>query len=205
MTLANIAGSEQSYRWIKHERRVQRILNSARACARKNRFNQFHKLLKPLIGQGNPEAIFLAAGFSRGRESEDQYERRYLEYIQRAAVAEYPPALYVLGVFYDTGDAVPVIPRDKIKAAEIFKRGAELKHAQCQYFHAAGLLYGGNGIEKDIPAGLAVLQESVNARYAGSLRFLAYLYEKGEFGLPVDPVKAIELRAAAEADDVIGY
>lgn len=198
-------GSEQNFPWIRHERRVMRILNSARACARKSRFNQFHKLLKPLIRQGNPESLFLAAGFSRPREPFEQHERRYIEYIQRAAAKEYPPALYVLGFYYDMGDAVPLIPQDKKKAAQIFKRGAELKHAHCQNIYAIDLLYGAHGIEQNTPAGLVWLQASADAKFAGSLTFLAEFYEKGEFGLPVDLARARELRAAAERDDVIGY
>jgi TPR repeat protein len=187
-------GSEQNYQWIKHERSVQKILDSARACAKKNHFNQFHKILKPLIRQENPEAIFLAAGFSRPRETREKHERRYIEYIQRAAEKEYPPALYVLGFYYDMGDATPVIPHDQIKAAQIFKRGAELKHAHCQHLHAEALLYGAHGIEKDVDAGLAYLRESAEAKFKGSLKLLAEYYEKGEFGLPVDPQKAASSR-----------
>lgn len=198
-------GSEQNYPWIKHDRSVQRILNSARACAKKNRFNQFHKLLKPLVSRGNPEALFLAAGFSRPRETWEQHERRYIEYIQRAAEKGYPPALYVLGFYYDMGDAVPVIPHDQIIAAQIFKRGAELKHAHCQHLHAEAMLYGAHGIEVNVPAGLALLQESADAKFKGSLQLLAEFYEKGEFGLRIDPAKAAELRAAAERDDAIDY
>jgi TPR repeat protein len=205
MTYAIIIGSEQYYPWITHDRSAQKILNSAHACAKKNRFNQFHKILKPLIKQGDPEALFLAATFLRPRESFEKHERRYIEYIQRAAAREYPPALYVLGFYYDMGDGKPTIPHDPIKAAQIFKRGAELKHAHCQHLHAEALLYGAHGIEIDIPAGLAYLRESAEAKFEGSLKLLAEFYEKGEFGLPVDLVKATELRAAAERDDVIGY
>ena len=78
---------------------------------------------------------------------------RYIEYVQRAAAKEYPPALYVLGFYYDMGDAVPVIPNDQLKAAQIFKRGAELKHAHCRYPHVGALLYGAHGIEKDVMLG----------------------------------------------------
>ena len=205
MTYLIGVGSEQNYQWIKHEHSVQKILNSARACVKKNRFNQFHKILKPLIKQGNPEAIFLAATFSRPRESFEKHEERYIEYMQRAAAKEYPPALYVLGFYYDMGHAVPVIPHDQLKAAQIFKRGAELKHAHCQYLHATALLYGAHGIEIDVPAGLAYLHDSAEAKFEGSLKLLAEFYEKGEFGLPVDLKRAASLQAAAERDDVIGY
>jgi TPR repeat protein len=205
MTYINGIGSEQNFLWIKHERSVQRILNSARACIKKSRFNQMHKILKPLIKQGNPEALFLAANISRPKETSEQFERRHLEFIQQSAAAEYPPALYTLGFYYDMGDAVPVIPHDQLKAAQIFKRGAELKHAHCQHLHATALLYGAHGIEKDVAAGMAYLKESAEAKFEGSLKLLAEYYEKGEFGFPVDPQKAASLRTEAEGDDVIGY
>jgi len=205
MTYINVIGSEHNFLWIKHERSLQRILNSARACIKKSRFNQMHKILKPLIKQGNPEALFLAANISRPRETSEQFERRHIEFIKQSAAAEYPPALYTLGVYYDMGDAAPVIPHDPLKAAQIFKRGAELKHAHCQHLHAEALLYGAHGIEKDVAAGMAYLRESAEAKFEGSLKLLAEYYEKGEFGLPVDPQKAASLRAEAESDDVIRY
>ena len=205
MTYINVIGSEQNHLWIKHEHSVQRILNSARACIKKSRFNQLHKILNPLIKQGNPEALFLAANISRPRENAEQFERRHIEFIKQSAAGEYPPALYTLGVYYDMGDAAPEIPHDPIKAVQIFKRGAELKHALCQHYHAEALLYGAHGIKKDVAAGLVYLRESAKAKFEGSLKLLAEYYEKGEFGLPVDLQKAASLRAESESEDVIGY
>jgi len=205
MTYVLVIGSEQNYPWLKHERSVQRILNSARACFKKSRFNQLHKILEPLIKQENPEALYLAANISRPRETSEQFKRRHLDFIKRSAAAEYPPALYTLGFYYDMGDAAPTIPHDQRKAAQIFKRGAELKHAHCQSLHATALFYGAHGIEKDVDAGLAYLRESAEAKFEGSLILLAEYYEKGEFGLPVDPQKAASLRTESESADVIGY
>jgi len=205
MTYIRGVGQEQNYSWIKHEPSVQKRLDLARACIEKDRFNQMHTILTPLIKQSNPEALFLSANISRPRETSEQFERRHLEFIQQSAGAEYPPTLYTLGFYYDMGDAVPVIPHDRLKAAQIFKRGAELKHAHCQHLHATALLYGAHGIEKDVAAGMAYLRESAKAKFEGSLKLLAEYYEKGEFGLPVDPQKAASLRAEAESDDVIGY
>ncbi len=205
MTYTRGVGSEQTYPWIKHEPSVQKILDAARAHISADQFAEATSLLLPLIADGNPEALFLAANFSRPQETSEQFERRHIEFIKQSAAAEYPPALYVLGVYYDMGDAAPVIPHDPVKAAQIFKRGAELKHALCQHYHAEALLYGAHGIEKDVAAGMVYLRESAEAKFEGSLKLLAEYYEKGEFGLPVDPQKAASLRAEAESDDVIGY
>ena len=205
MTYINGIGSPQNYRWIKHEPSVQKSLDAAQACFEDGRFDEMHGVLDPLIKQGNPEALFLAANVSRRDESEGEFERRHLEFIKQSATAEYPPALYTLGFYYDMGDAAPVIPHDPLKAAQIFKRGAELKHAHCQHLHAEALLYGAHGIEKDVDAGMAYLRESAEAKFEGSLKLLAEYYEKGEFGLPIDLQKAASLRAEAESEDVVGY
>jgi len=47
---------------------------------------------------------------------------------------------------------------------------------------------------------MVYLRESAEAKFEGSLKLLAEYYEKGEFGLPVNPQKAASLRAEAEGD-----
>ncbi len=110
------------------------------------------------------------------------------------------PALFELGGCYNEGELVSV---DKAKAAQLFKRAAELKRAASQYTHAIDLLYGANGIQKDVLMGLKYLHESNEAKYRGTYDLLAYFYEKGEFGFPIDPQKAASLRAEADGDDVL--
>jgi TPR repeat protein len=144
-----------------------------------------HGVLDPLIKQGNSEALFLAANVSRRDESEGEFERRHLEFIKQSATAEYPPALYTLGFYYDMGDAAPVIPHDTLKAAQIFKRGAELKHAHCQHLHAEALLYGAHGIEKDVDAGMAYLRIG-GGEVRGFAETAGRILRECEFGLPVD-------------------
>lgn len=126
----------------------------------------------------------------------------------QSAEQDYPPALFVPGVYYDTGEMVDsgvMVGVDKIKAAQLFKRAAELKHAESQCIHGTALLYGAGYFEKDERRGLEYILESARAKFEGALEFLADFYEKGEFGFPIDLQKAASLRAQARGEDVIGY
>jgi TPR repeat protein len=202
MTYTRSGPSEQNYHWIKHEPSVQKLLDLARDHLNADQFAEASAVLMPLIAEGNPEALYLGAWYSWGDETVEAFDRRYLDWITKSAMLEYPPAMFELGVCYNEGELVRV---DKAKAAQLFKRAAELKHAASQYHHAVDLLYGSNGIEKNESMGLKYLLESKEARYRCSFELLAYLYEKGEFGCPIDSEKAASLRAKADGDDVIWF
>jgi TPR repeat protein len=202
VTLIISVGEEQKFPWIKHEAPAQKVLDDARACINAEKFEEAYRLLMPLIAAGNAEAMYLGAGFSLANEKSEEYERRHLELIVQSAGKDYPPALYVIGVYHDTGEMVSV---DKAKAAQFFKRAAELKHAHSQCIHGIDLLYGTNGIEKDEQRGIQYILESAKAKFRGALETLARFYEKGEFGFPVDLQKANSFRAQASGKDVIGY
>jgi len=202
MTYTRGGGLEQVYSWIKHEPSVQKTLDVAREHLKADRFADAATVLTPLIAEGNPEALYLGASFSFGGETAEVFDRRHLDWITQSANQEYPPALFELGNCYNDGELVSV---DKIKAAQLFKRAAELKHARAQYHHAIDLLYGSNGIEKNESMGLTYLLESKEARFRCAFELLAYFYERGEFGFPVDPKKAASLRTEAEGEDVIWF
>jgi TPR repeat protein len=127
-----------------------------------------------LIEDRNPEALYLGAWYSWGDETTEAFDRRYLDWITQSAKQEYPPALFVLAVRYNTGDLVNV---DKPKAAQLFKRAAELKHAASQYTHAIDLLYGTNGIEKSEVMGIKYLLESKEAKFQGAFELLGRFYD----------------------------
>ena len=202
MTYTRGVGQEQNHSWITHEPSVQKLLDIARDHLKADQFAEASSVLMPLIADGNPEALYLGACYSWGDETAEAFDRRCLDWLTKSAMQEYPPALFVLAVCYNTGDLVSV---DKAKAAQLFKRAAELKHAASQYTHAVDLLYGTSGIEKNELMGFKYLLESKEAKFQGAFELLARFYEKGEFGLSIDPQKAASLRAEADGDDVIRW
>lgn len=202
MTYTRSVGDEQIIEWpgcSDHERDILRL---AREKIAKGLFKDAHSLLTPLLNSNNPVAQYLEAGQSLEHETEQEFNQRHLHLIQQSADQEYPPAVFVLGVYYDTGE---LVIENKIRAAQLFKCAAEGKHAASQCTHGINLLYGHHGIEKDEKNGIAVILQSVEARYQGALETLALFYEKGQFGFPVDPQIAQSLRKRATHDNVIGY
>jgi len=195
-------GDDQIYQWIKHPASVQRVLDVARRDIKNGQIKKVYPRLAPLIARGNPEALFLGCMARKPRESIGQYRRRHIQYLMQSADQEYPQALYALGRYHDIGDMVNL---DRIKAAQLFKRAAELNHAQSQCIHGQHLLYGLHGIKKDESKGMDYVLKSAKSKFQGALEVLALFYEKGEFGFPIDPHKAASLRAEAEGDNVIGY
>lgn len=202
MTYTRNVGQEQNYSWIKHEPSIQKLLDTARRHLKHDRFTEASAVLVPLVANENPEALYLGASYSWDNETVQAFESRYLDWITRAAKQDFPPALFVLGVCYNTGDLVNI---DKHKAAQLFKRAAELKHAASEYTHAIDLLYGTNGIEKNEAMGIKFLLKAKEHKFQGAFELLARVYEKGEFGFQVDPSKAASLRAEAHGEGVIGW
>ena len=67
-------------------------------------------MVRPLIDKGEAEALFLYSKFALKSETDEEFERRSVACLERAAEAGYGPALYSLGVCYDSGDLVAFDP-----------------------------------------------------------------------------------------------
>jgi TPR repeat protein len=202
MVYTRHCGSEQYYQWLQHPRKLQKSLAAARKHVIAGEFDQAEKILKPIVKSNDAEALYLGALFSWKGETTEEFDKRHLRWIKLSAEKNYPPAIFVLAVYYDTGELVPL---DKTKAAHLFKQAAELKHAHSQWIHGIGLLYGTQEFGKDERAGLDYIRQSAEAKFEGALETLAKFYEKGEFGFPINLEIARTLRQQATDDDAIGY
>src|SRR6266513_2856389 len=94
-------GLGQIYSWVTHEPSVQKILDLARDHLKADRFTEASSVLMPLIADGNPEALYLGAWYSWGNETDEAFDRRYLDWVTKSAMQEYPPALFELGMCYN--------------------------------------------------------------------------------------------------------
>lgn len=177
-------------------------LDKAWALIADGRFRDAELLLYPLAEIGNPEAEYLLSGFSLDGENEAVFEERCLRMLEISAAKDYPPAVYELGVSYDTGDLVSI---NKEKAAHLFEHAAQLGHVKAKWIHGTALLYGANGVVTDIQLGLSMIKSSAQEQFKGALLSLAGFYEKGEFGFPVDHEIAKQLRFKAESVGAIDY
>lgn len=127
-----------------------------------------YKLLKPLIDEGQAEALFLFSKFSIRSESDEEFERRSLKCLERAAAAHYPPALYALGVCYDAGEMTAY---DPLMAARLFEQAAIGGYAKAKLSHGLNLYYGSNGVMKDVTAGLEFIRAAADDGVEGAIEF----------------------------------
>jgi TPR repeat protein len=130
---------------------------------------QAYQLLKPHIDEDQPEALFLFSKFSIKSETDEEFERRSVECLERAAAGHYPPALYALGVCYDSGELTAY---DPLLAARLFEQAANSGYAKAKLSHGLNLYYGSNGIMKNAAAGLELIRAAADEGVEGAIEFL---------------------------------
>lgn len=119
-----------------------------------------YELIKPLLAEGNPAAVFLYSHFSMsGVESEEEFEKRSIEMLKTAADAGFVPAIYSLAVCYELGDRVAM---NKAHAADLFKHAAEAGYSKAKISHGLNAYYGSYGVPKDPVLGLGLIREAAS-------------------------------------------
>ena len=136
----------------------------------------------------------IAAGEVEGKGTDDA-----LVWIKRSAAEDCPDALYRLGTWNLHGIGAD---KDPELAAELFSRGAQLEHANCQYELGMLFLKKDGPIAKDDKAAFFWFNRAASKGNAPAQRQLAVCYENGT-GCEVDLEKALALyREAARNGDV---
>lgn len=203
MTYYSIVGDWQEKDFWPSGQKEKEILNEARSYILNGDVKKANNILGDLIDKNNPEALYLFSTFSFPEsETDEEYERRRIKVIKQSAKMGYAPAIYVLGVEYDSGD---LIDKDPAQAAELFRQAAEAGHAHSQWIHGIDLIYGTNGITKNEQLGIEYIKESAAAKFTGALKTLSEFYETGKYGFNVDIEYAKKLRNQLNDDDVIDY
>ena len=140
-----------------------------------------YSLLLPLLEKKIPEALFLYSRFSiGGTETDQEFEERSFSLLIECSNLKYPPALYSLGVCYDTGD---LVDRDSLKAALLFKNAAERGYSKAKLNYGLDLFYGSNGIPRDKSLGISYVEEAVDAEVEGSDDYLKEIKSQPKAGL----------------------
>ncbi len=136
----------------------------------------------------------IAAGEVDGKGSDDA-----LVWYKKSAAEDCPEALYRLGVWNLHGIGTE---KDPELASELFSRGAQLEHANCQYELGMLFLKKDGPIAKDDKAAFFWFNRAASKGNAPAQRQLAVCYETGT-GCDVDLEKALALyREAARNGDV---
>lgn len=132
-------------------------LNLAKDEINKGSLKKAFKLLKPLIDDNFPEALFLYASFSlKNTETEQGFYERRIGLLEKSSSLGFMPATYVLAECYEFGD---LLAEDKNKAAELYKLAAEHGYAKAKLDHGLNLFYGSYGIPHNKSLGLFILSK----------------------------------------------
>jgi uncharacterized protein len=137
-------------------------------------------LLQKAVERGHPDATYwLGTLLSEGAERD--------ALLLTAGESGSMEAQRALGTLYATGDWTG--PRDSARAAEWYRRAAERGHPDAQY--NLGFMYLlGEGVQVDPGEGLLWLRRSAEQGDEQSLRLLADLYRKGNYGVAANETEA---------------
>ncbi len=138
---------------------------------------------------------FMRKGNSLGKEAAKPLYQAAVELAKKAD--DYGDALWVLALAYEHGRGVR---KNRRKAVEYYKQGAELGHAPSQHSYGCFLLRG-DFLDENKPLGIEWVQKSAKQGYNLAEFTLAKLYEFGD-GVELDIDKALEWgeKAAAHGD-----
>lgn len=130
-------------------------------------------ILAPLVESSNADALFLYSTFSISKdESEEDFERRSLDMLIKAAELGHAKANYALAVRYDFGDGVAC---NKEHAAQLFKKSAEGGYSKAKLNYSLDLIYGTHGIAQDKFLGVKLLKAAAEEGVEGALEELSSL------------------------------
>ena len=170
-----------------------------RALVEEGRDGEARNKLKELVDKGSAEAVYLGA-FVSDEGGRDEVDKAHVDAIKKAAELGYPPAIYRYGVYMETGEFGD---EDKVEAANLFKKAAYLGHARSEWIHGTALLYGSNGLPKDVKLGIEFIRRSAKQFFVEALETLARFHESGDFGFSVDFAKSKSYRDMKSAINVI--
>lgn len=123
--------------------------------------DELYLLIKPLIANNDPDAIYLYSCFSlpEWEESDEQFEERSAKLLKFSAENGVPEALYKLACAYLIGDGVDL---DAKKSAFLFKLAAEKGHSRSKLSYGLDLFYGDNGVPINKSLGLGFIKEAAD-------------------------------------------
>jgi TPR repeat protein len=137
---------------------------------------------KALLGRMYVQGFGVAADVPRGMALLAEQEREKL-----------PDVFNELGIIYRSEKSGMT---DKAKAAEYFKRGAELGQREAAQSLAV-MLHTGEGVPVDLKQAIHYYELAVKSGFPDAMNNLAEIYQHGEGGISPNPGKAITLQRRA--------
>lgn len=135
------------------------IKQKAEALLEEGEVEALYELLAPYLEQNDAYAQFLYSSFSLEAtgETEEEFEARSMQLLERASeggVAEASYRLGVIGLYGDFADA------NAKSSSEYFERAIAQGHSHSKFTYGFNLYYGVSDLKQDKARGLTLMEEA---------------------------------------------
>ena len=136
----------------------QEAIDRAKKIYDEGDMEELHEFIKPFLEKNDPYAFYFYSRSSLKNESNEEYDKRYVDSLIKAAKGNVPEAMYQLSALYFTGDTVEL---DVHKGKDYLDRAMELNYGFAKLSVGVNLYYGSNGYPKNIEKAVEIVTEAV--------------------------------------------
>lgn len=119
-------------------------------------------------------ALFL---YGNGVVRDPAMAREWFEYGMDRAGSQRGNSMYMLGLMYSSGDGVN---KDPYKALDLWNKAADEDHPGSLSLLGRAYVEGQMGVDRDVAAGLSMLEKAANKGDAAASMYLGKMYSNGE-------------------------
>jgi TPR repeat protein len=129
--------------------------------------SELYEFIQPFLNKDDPYALYLYSLFSLEgwNESDEEYDKRYVDSLTKAAEGNVAEAMYRLSSLYFTGDSVDL----NIDIGKSYlDRAMELNFGLAKLSVGINLYHGSNGYPKNIDKSVELVTDSFNDGVEGA-------------------------------------
>ena len=121
---------------------------------------RLYNFIKPFLEADDPYALYLSSRFSlsKWKESDEEYDKRYVDSLTKAAEGNVAEAMHQLAALYFVGDGVEL---DVEKGKSYLDSAMRLNYGIAKFSVGINTYYGSNGYSKDIEKAFELVSEAV--------------------------------------------
>ena len=149
-------------------------INHANELFDRGLVKQLFEYISPFLETEDPYALYFYSRFSLEEwgESSEEFDKRSLELLMKAAAGRVPEALYRVALAYFVGDGVEL---DLKKGKELLDQAVELNCGLAKLSLAANHLYGANGYRRNTEIALHLAGDAESENVPGAAELIAVI------------------------------